>query len=94
MNFSKKELSILIEIVFSILFAIFSTLFNLLTQRVVLSIDQTNLFFFFAISLGTIVGLVIKFFLDKFYIFFDKKNDISYHCLKLCHLYFVFYWFF
>ena len=61
-----------------IFFAMVSTLFNLLTQRLVLSFDQTNLFFFIAISAGTIVGLVIKFFLDKFYIFFDKKNDISY----------------
>ena len=65
-----------------IFFAMVSTLFNLLTQRLVLSFDQTNLFFFIAISAGTIVGLVIKFFLDKCYIFFDKKNDISYLCKK------------
>ena len=66
------------KIVLFIFFAMVSTLFNLLTQRLVLSFDQTKLFFFIAISAGTIVGLVIKFFLDKCYIFFDKKNDISY----------------
>ena len=60
-----------------ILFAIVSTLFNLLTQRIILSFNKTNLYFFIAILSGTIVGLIIKFVLDKSYIFLDKKNDIS-----------------
>jgi len=69
-----------------VLFAIVSTLFNLLTQRIILSINTTNLFFFFAILSGTVVGLVTKFFLDKRYIFYDKKNDIS-HVSKKFGLY-------
>ena len=59
-----------------VIFAIVSTLFNLLTQRIILSFSKT----------GTIVGLIIKFFLDKSYIFFDKKNDIS-HLSKKFGLY-------
>ena len=69
-----------------VFFAMVSTFLNLLTQRVILSFDKTNLFFFIAISLGTLVGLVIKFFLDKSYIFFDKKNNI-YHLGKKFGLY-------
>ena len=61
-----------------ICFALVSTLFNLATQRLILSIDETNFYFFIAILSGTIVGLVIKFFLDKNYIFSNKKNNISY----------------
>ena len=60
-----------------IFFAMVSTVFNLLTQRIILSVNKTDLFFFIAILSGTAVGLFIKFFLDKSYIFFDKKNDIS-----------------
>lgn len=59
-----------------ILFAIVSSLFNLLTQRIILSFSKTNLFFFFAIFFGTLFGLLIKFFLDKRYIFFDSKKGI------------------
>ena len=69
-----------------VLFALISTLFNLLTQRVILSFKTTNLFFIIAILSGTIVGLIIKFFLDKSFIFFDKKNDIS-HLTKKFGLY-------
>ena len=69
-----------------VLFALVSTLFNLLTQRVILSFKTTNLFFIIAILSGTIVGLIIKFFLDKSFIFFDKKNDIS-HLTKKFGLY-------
>ena len=61
-----------------ILFAFFATYFNLLTQRLILSINKTNLIFFLAILSGTLVGLIIKFFLDKSYIFFDKKKDFLY----------------
>ncbi len=61
-----------------ILFAFFAIFFNLLTQRLILSFNKTNLFFFIAILSGTLVGLIIKFFLDKSYIFFDKKKDFFY----------------
>ena len=61
-----------------ILFAFFATFFNLLTQRLILSFNKTNLFFFIAILSGTLIGLIIKFFLDKSYIFFDKNKHFSY----------------
>ena len=66
------------KIILFILFAIISTILNLLTQRLILSFDKTNLLFLIAILSGTFVGLVAKFILDKRYIFFDKKNDLSY----------------
>tara|TARA_Y100000991_G_C21845228_1_gene294147 strand:- start:270 stop:674 length:405 start_codon:yes stop_codon:yes gene_type:complete len=61
-----------------ILFAFFATFFNLLTQRLILSFNNSNLFFYIALISGTLVGLIIKFFLDKIYIFFDKKKDFFY----------------
>ena len=45
-----------------------------MTQRIILSFSQSDLFFLLAIFLGTIAGLIIKFFLDKGYIFIDKKK--------------------
>tara|TARA_A100001035_G_C27702945_1_gene463399 strand:- start:615 stop:1019 length:405 start_codon:yes stop_codon:yes gene_type:complete len=60
-----------------VFFAVISTLLNLLTQRVILYFDKTNLYFFIAIISGTLVGLVVKFYLDKNYIFFDNNNDSS-----------------
>ena len=61
------------KIIKYILFAIFATIANLLTQRIILSFFQTT-FFLLAIFLGTLVGLIIKFFLDKTFIFFDKSK--------------------
>ena len=61
-----------------ILFAFFATFFNLLTQRLIISFNNSNLFFSIALISGTLVGLIIKFFLDKSYIFFDKKKDFFY----------------
>ncbi len=61
-----------------ILFAFFATFLNLLTQRLILTFNKTNLLFFIAILSGTLVGLITKFFLDKNYIFFDKKKDFLY----------------
>ena len=58
-------------------FAILASFANLLTQRLVLSISKINIFFFLAIISGTLVGLIIKFFLDKIFIFFDKTKDIK-----------------
>ena len=67
-------------------FAAVSTIFNLLTQRMILSFNKTNLFFFIAISFGTLVGLTIKFFLDKSFIFFDKGQGLQ-HLIKKFGLY-------
>ena len=56
------------------IFAIIATLSNLYTQRLILSISKTNLFFILAIFSGTLVGLLVKFFLDKKFIFFKKNK--------------------
>ena len=66
----KKKYFLLL--VFSVL-AIFA---NLLTQRLILLINKSNLFLLIAILLGTLVGLLIKFYLDKRWIFFDKSFGI------------------
>ena len=65
------------KIIKYILFAIFATTANLLTQRIILSFSKTTFFFFIAISLGTLIGLIIKFFLDKTFIFLDKSKDFK-----------------
>lgn len=63
-------------------FAFLATLANIFTQRIIMSFKQTNLFFIFAILIGTIVGLIIKFFLDKKWIFFDNTSGIKLQSLK------------
>lgn len=65
------------KIILYISFAIISSLANLLTQRIVLSILVDDLFFFVAIIFGTIVGLLIKFILDKNFIFSDNSKNIN-----------------
>ena len=57
-------------------FAIIATFSNLITQRFIISLSQSNLFFLIAIFCGTLVGLFIKFFLDKKWIFFDKTSGL------------------
>ena len=57
-------------------FAIIATFSNLTTQRFIISFSQSNLFFLIAIFCGTVVGLLIKFFLDKKWIFFDKTSGL------------------
>ena len=59
-----------------IIFAIIATIANLLTQRLILSINNSIFFYFLAIFLGTLIGLLIKFFLDKRWVFFDKSFGI------------------
>jgi len=64
------------------IFAIIATIANLLTQRLILSINKNNLFFFFALLFGTLVGLLIKYFLDKKWIFFDNTSGLKSQTLK------------
>ena len=67
----KRKIFLYINFAFIAIFA------NLLTQRIILSIYKTNLFFFLAIVLGTLVGLIIKFILDKNFIFSDRTLDLK-----------------
>lgn len=52
-----------------ILFAIIATTANLLTQALVTKLDPTRWKFWSALAAGTAVGLIIKYLLDKRYIF-------------------------
>lgn len=63
-------------------FAIVATLANLITQRLVLQFGKTGFFFALAIGLGTIVGLGIKFILDKRWIFYDQETGVINHGRK------------
>lgn len=62
-----------------VLFAVIATIANLLTQRAVLSFGDEATHFAAAIGVGTMVGLVIKYVLDKRWIFFDRASRVSDH---------------
>lgn len=64
------------------LFAIFATIANLATQRVFLYIDNSFIFFGLAVFAGTIVGLIVKFVLDKRWIFYDHSETLTDHGSK------------
>lgn len=58
-----------------ILFAVIATLVNLLTQRTVLMLSSFEHVLFFAIFVGTLVGLLVKYFLDSRWIFQRVKTS-------------------
>lgn len=59
-----------------ILFCIIAIIFNLVIQRLFLSYTTGNNFFN-ALIAGTVVGLLVKYFLDKKFIFNDFENDLG-----------------
>ena len=63
-------------------FAALAVVANLLAQRSVLSFDQSATSFAAAVFLGTAVGLVIKYVLDKRWIFFDQTTGALSHSQK------------
>ena len=60
-----------------ITFATIASLFNLLIQRLVLSFNSSIWFFALAVGLGTLTGLLLKYLLDKRWIFFDRTECIQ-----------------
>lgn len=60
-------------------FAVLATLTNLATQRLVLAAGETALLFTAAVGAGTISGLVVKYLLDKRWIFFDRATGLKAH---------------
>jgi putative flippase GtrA len=52
-------------------FAIVATLVNLIIQRLVLWFGDGSVLFVFALAAGTVMGLFVKYFLDKYWIFGD-----------------------
>jgi putative flippase GtrA len=63
-------------------FAVVATIANLATQRLVLHFGDTDGYFAAAVCTGTIVGLVIKYILDKRWIFYDVETGVKSHGLK------------
>lgn len=63
-------------------FAIVATLANLGAQRLVLAVDDGAWGFALAVFVGTLVGLVLKYTLDKRWIFNDRATGIAAHGRK------------
>jgi putative flippase GtrA len=63
-------------------FAILATLANLAAQRAVLWFGDSGTLFALAVGTGTGVGLVLKYFLDKRWIFEDLSSDVKEHGKK------------
>ena len=59
------------------IFAFISTVINLFIQRLVISLNDENQFLFLAIFLGTLFGLITKFYLDKNFIFLESAKKIK-----------------
>lgn len=60
-----------------LLFAILAISANLITQRVVLSYGMGSEQLALGIIAGTLVGLIVKYILDKHWIFYDHRTGIS-----------------
>lgn len=65
-----------------IAFAIVASFANLLAQRIVLYINDTYIYFIMAVAVGTLVGLVVKYILDKYWIFYDLSKGVKAHSKK------------
>lgn len=64
------------------LFAVLATLANLGTQRLILIQPETVSNFAIAVFFGTAVGLVVKYLLDKRWIFQDRSEGLKEHSQK------------
>jgi putative flippase GtrA len=63
-------------------FAVLATLANLATQRLVLFLGDSGTLFALAVGAGTLVGLVLKYVLDKRWIFDDMSAGVKAHGKK------------
>ncbi|HBM38950.1 MAG: polysaccharide biosynthesis protein GtrA [Roseobacter sp.] len=63
-------------------FAVIATIANLATQRWVLQFGGTGVIFAAAVGAGTMVGLIIKYLLDKRWIFYDLETGAKSHSRK------------
>lgn len=64
------------------LFAVLATIANLGMQRLVLMLGETSLYYAAAVFLGTGLGLVVKYALDKKWIFADTSTGLRAHGKK------------
>ncbi len=60
-------------------FAVVATIVNLVVQRLVLAYGDTTVFFMAAVGTGTLAGLVVKYILDKRWIFYDLDTGVKAH---------------
>lgn len=58
-------------------FSLLASYINLFSQRIILAISETDIYYFLAIFAGTFLGLIVKYFLDKKWIFFDRVFGIK-----------------
>lgn len=65
-----------------VVFAVFATLVNLAIQRTVLWFGDGSIMFALALVAGTTVGLFVKYFLDKRWIFADLSASAIEHARK------------
>ncbi|MFB9150835.1 GtrA family protein [Roseovarius ramblicola] len=63
-------------------FAVAATLANLAVQRAILQVGETAVWFAAAVGAGTIVGLAIKYMLDRRWIFHDVGTGARNHARK------------
>jgi putative flippase GtrA len=63
-------------------FAVLATIANLATQRLVLQFGDTGGYFAAAVGAGTVAGLLIKYILDKRWIFYDVETGVKNHSRK------------
>ncbi|MCL4676779.1 MAG: GtrA family protein [Pararhodobacter sp.] len=63
-------------------FAVIATLVNLGGQRLVLGLGETPMFYAAAVITGTGLGLVVKYLLDKRWIFADASTGLRAHGRK------------
>lgn len=63
-------------------FAVVATIANLAAQRLVLAVDSSAIGFTAAVAVGTLVGLAIKYVLDKRWIFYDVSSGLQSHGRK------------
>lgn len=63
-------------------FAVVATIANLAMQRLILQFGETGGYYAAAVGAGTIVGLVIKYLLDKRWIFYDLETGVKNHGRK------------
>jgi len=63
-------------------FAVIATIANLGLQRVVLGWGEGTAIYAGAVAAGTLIGLVVKYILDKRWIFFDTSTGVRAHGTK------------
>ena len=69
-----------------VFFALVATLFNMLSQEIMVFVYFGKFYIFVSVLVGTIIGLIVKYILDKKYIFKYKVENRK-HDRKLFILY-------